>query len=96
MSALGDVVGPGDESPTSLALRLCRYMDDENVQLHVKRLMGVDLSLRRVAIIRQGLPVGRYDSARNGYEPSDMPLRINAARRSNRAFTKAILRAAGQ
>lgn len=96
MSSLADATVASNESPTTLALRLCGYLDDEKVQMHVKRLTGADLSLRRIAIIRQSIPPGRVDSAREGHEPSDLPLRRLVAARSNRDFTKALLRAAGQ
>lgn len=96
MSALSDVTVSDRESPATLALRLCSYMaDDEKVQAHVKRLTDVDLSLRRISIIRQGLPKGVGQRCRSGYEPSDLPLRINAARAANDAFNSAILKAAG-
>ena len=97
MSSLADAIGPGDESPNAMAARFVRYYsNDRDVQYHVNRLTGVQLSLQTVSLIRQGLPPGRVDSARNGTEPSDMPFRRMQAKRSNSAFTKALLKAAGQ
>jgi hypothetical protein len=97
MSSLADAIGPGDESPNAMAARFVRYYsNDRDVQYHVNRLTGVQLSLQTVSVIRQGLPPGRLDSARNGSEPSDMPLRKLQAAKANRAFTKAVLKAAGQ
>ncbi len=101
MSALADVVLPTHDTPQGTAIRIASYITcDATVAMHVNRLHGTNMKPARVARIRYERSIGlsRAEKAMRDAEPepSDMPKRINAARKANDAFRNAVLKAAGK
>lgn len=97
MSALGELAGPARMTPNERIRQFCGYItNDADVAMHVNRLHGTSVTAARVAEIRRAMGRRRDTQGVSGQpEPSDMPRRINAARKSDAAFRKAMLEAGG-
>lgn len=97
MSSLSDIAEHASDAPVAMAARFCGYIkSDRDVAMHVARLTGIKLSLQRVALIRQGVQPDRRRSSTEGWATDDMNARRASAEAANRAFGKAMLRAAGK